>query len=130
MQLRALASESMADNEQKPTLSETDANLMRAWDLGMGEGGWSDAVMDEAERLLPSLLTAGYVEADGSTWRFSAAGVARAEALEGIATQPTQPKGIDPKTGKPYEPVEIPVPKRGTWDRLLKLAENTPLKHD
>lgn len=25
--------------------------------------------------------------------------------------QPTQPKGIDPKTGKPYEPAEIPVPK-------------------
>jgi hypothetical protein len=28
-------------------------------------------------------------------------------------TQPTQPKGIDPTTGKPYEPAEIPVPKRG-----------------
>jgi hypothetical protein len=41
-------------------------------------------------------------------------------------TQLTQPKGIDPKTGKPYEPVEIPVPKRGVFDRLLKRAENTP----
>lgn len=41
-------------------------------------------------------------------------------------TQPTQPKGIDPKTGKPYEPVQIPVPKRGVFDRLLKRAENTP----
>jgi hypothetical protein len=39
--------------------------------------------------------------------------------------QPTQPKGIDPKTGKPYEPVEIPVPKRSLWDRLLHRAENT-----
>jgi hypothetical protein len=28
-------------------------------------------------------------------------------------TQQTQPKGIDPKTGKPYKPIEIPVPKRG-----------------
>jgi hypothetical protein len=37
-------------------------------------------------------------------------------------TQPTQPKGIDPKTGKPYEPVEIPVPKRGEINRLLKRA--------
>lgn len=41
-------------------------------------------------------------------------------------TQQTQPKGIDPKTGKPYEPVEIPVPKRSAWDRLLHRAEHTP----
>ncbi len=32
-------------------------------------------------------------------------------------TQPTQPKGIDPKTGKPYPPVEIPVPTAGDVDR-------------
>ncbi len=44
--------------------------------------------------------------------------------------QPTQPKGIDPKTGKPYEPVEIPVPKQSTWDRLLRRAETTPLKDE
>jgi hypothetical protein len=43
-------------------------------------------------------------------------------------TQQTQPKGIDPKTGKPYEPVEIPVLKRSTWDRLLHHAESTPPK--
>lgn len=41
-------------------------------------------------------------------------------------TQPTQPKGIDPKTGDPHEPVEIPVPKQDTWDRLLHRAETTP----
>lgn len=35
-------------------------------------------------------------------------------------TQTTQPKGIDPKTGKPYEGIEIPVPKRSTWEKLLK----------
>ena len=40
-------------------------------------------------------------------------------------TQPTQPKGIDPTTGEPCVPVEIPVPRRGTWDRLLHRAENT-----
>ena len=45
-------------------------------------------------------------------------------------TQPTQPKGIDPKTGKPYEPVEIPVPKRAVFDRLLDRAEKTPAKQD
>jgi hypothetical protein len=38
-------------------------------------------------------------------------------------TQHTQPKGIDPETGKPYEPVEIPVPKREDFDKLLKRAE-------
>ena len=32
-------------------------------------------------------------------------------------TQKTQPKGIDPKTGKPYEPV-----KREEWDKLLRRA--------
>jgi len=41
-------------------------------------------------------------------------------------TQQTQPKGIDPKTGKPYEPIEIPVPKQSTWDRLLERAVNRP----
>jgi hypothetical protein len=49
---------------------------------------------------------------------------------EPTPTQLTQPKGIDPKTGKPYEPVEIPVPKRSTWDRLLHRAENTPNRDD
>jgi hypothetical protein len=39
-------------------------------------------------------------------------------------TQKTQPKGIDPKTGKPYEPVEIPVPKRREIDDLLDRAVN------
>lgn len=42
-------------------------------------------------------------------------------------TQPTQPKGIDPKTGEPYEPIEIPVPKRGVWEGLLgRAAAVTP----
>jgi hypothetical protein len=41
-------------------------------------------------------------------------------------TQLTQPKGIDAKTGKPYESIEIPVPKRSAFDRLLHRAENTP----
>jgi hypothetical protein len=37
-------------------------------------------------------------------------------------TQKTQPKGIDPKTGKPYEPIEIPIPKRGEIEDLLRRA--------
>lgn len=36
--------------------------------------------------------------------------------------QKTQPKGIDPDTGKPYPAVEIPVPKRSEIDRLLQKA--------
>ncbi len=35
-------------------------------------------------------------------------------------TQPTQPKGIDPKTGQPYEPVQIPVPKVSTFRAAIR----------
>lgn len=41
---------------------------------------------------------------------------------ESPPTQKTQPRGIDPKTGKPYEPVEIPVPKREDFFGVLKRA--------
>jgi hypothetical protein len=41
-------------------------------------------------------------------------------------TQPTQPKGIDPKTGKPYEPVEIPVPTEGGVMNLLEKVAHAP----
>jgi hypothetical protein len=43
---------------------------------------------------------------------------------EPTPTQQTQPKGIDPKTGKPFEPVEIPVPKRGDWAHIVRRASN------
>jgi hypothetical protein len=61
-----------------------DTALMRAWNLGMDEAGWSEAVMDEAERLLPTLLDAGYVGIDDNagTWWFTKEGIARAEAIE------------------------------------------------
>jgi hypothetical protein len=36
--------------------------------------------------------------------------------------QKTQPKGIDPKTGKPYEPIEIPPLKRGEFEDVLRRA--------
>jgi hypothetical protein len=46
-------------------------------------------------------------------------------AAEG--TRPTQPKGIDPATGKPFEPIEIPVPKReDVEDALDRLIGATP----
>jgi len=34
--------------------------------------------------------------------------------------QKTTPNGIDPKTGKPYEPVEIPVPKQRDFEDVLR----------
>jgi hypothetical protein len=52
---------------------------------------------------------------------------------EAEPTQQTQPKGVDPKTGKPYEPVEIPVPKREDIEGLVGRAakpvpQDAPLK--
>jgi hypothetical protein len=45
-------------------------------------------------------------------------------------TQLTQPKGINPETGEPYEPVEIPVPKRTEWERVLARAAHTKIELD
>ncbi len=61
---------------------DADAALTRAWSLGEGEDGWSDAVMGEAESLLPMLIEAGYVETKGNTWNFTPEGVARAMELD------------------------------------------------
>jgi len=36
--------------------------------------------------------------------------------------QQTKPKGKDKRTGKPAEPIEIPVPERGAFDSLVKRA--------
>jgi hypothetical protein len=41
---------------------------------------------------------------------------------ESQPTQRTQPKGIDPKTGKPYEPIEILVPQEREIEDLLSRA--------
>lgn len=59
-----------------------DKALTEAWDLGMDEAGWTDAVMQRAEELLPALLAAGYAAADSGRWWFTPEGVARAEELE------------------------------------------------
>jgi hypothetical protein len=63
---------------------DADEALMRAWDLGMDDAGWTDAVMAEAERLLPTLVEAGYVVTDdeAGTWWFSDDGKSRAVLLE------------------------------------------------
>ena len=58
-----------------------DAALTEAWNLGEGDGGWSDAVMKDAERLLPTLVKKGYAETSGNTWNFTPQGVARAREL-------------------------------------------------
>jgi Putative prokaryotic signal transducing protein len=44
---------------------------------------------------------------------------------DAAVAQQTQPKGTD-KDGEPYEPADIPVPKRSAFDRLIGRAENTP----
>jgi hypothetical protein len=36
-------------------------------------------------------------------------------------TQPTQPRGKD-EHGEPHEPIEISVPKRADFERVLKKA--------
>ena len=43
-------------------------------------------------------------------------------------TQKTQPHGIDPKTGKPYKPVDIPIPKRKDVDSLMDRATKGPTR--
>jgi CspA family cold shock protein len=68
--------------------------------------------------------TDGHAGQDGCDHRAS-----WVEALP-LGRQPTHPKGVNPKTGKPYEPGEIPVPKRSAWDQLLHNAENTPPTKD
>jgi hypothetical protein len=56
---------------------DADSALIRAWELGMDEDGWTDAVMEKAELLLPILLEAGYAATDDdlNSWSFTAEGV-------------------------------------------------------
>jgi hypothetical protein len=61
---------------------DADAALIEAWNLGEGEDGWSDAVMAEAERLLPILVEAGYATTEANKWNFTPKGVERAIELE------------------------------------------------
>lgn len=37
-------------------------------------------------------------------------------------TQQTQPQGINPKTGKPYKGIEIPVPSEDDFEKLVRRA--------
>jgi hypothetical protein len=61
---------------------EADDALIRAWNLcDDHDDGWSDAVMAEAERLLPILIDAGYAKTKDATWNFTPKGIARACSL-------------------------------------------------
>ncbi len=60
-------------------MDATDAALIKAWELFLED--CSEQVQAELEALLPTLLHAGYAEADEYTWRFTPHGVARAESL-------------------------------------------------
>jgi hypothetical protein len=66
---------------------DADTALMRAWDLGMDEPGWTEEVIKEADRLLPTLVAAGYAVVDDETsasytWRFTEKGIARADRIQ------------------------------------------------
>jgi len=119
----------MADTPHgaEPTPVEIDAMLVRAWRLFVEDQ--TDEVIDALEPLIAPLERAGYAEVAGYAWGFTAAGIARAEELdpdEDQPTQQTQPKGIDPKTGKSYEPVEIPVPKERDIEDLISRSAKRP----
>lgn len=47
---------------------DADDALIRAYNLGMGDAGWTDEVMDKAEELLPTLVAAGYVAVESPAW--------------------------------------------------------------
>lgn len=55
----------------------------------------------------------------------AASGPAMARVPDDRPKQPTQPKGKK-RSGEPHEPVEVPVPKRGEIDRLLRRAADPP----
>jgi hypothetical protein len=69
---------------------DADEALLRAWNLGMDEAGWTDEVTEEAGTLLPTLLAAGYaaIEEQAWTWWFTEKGIARAEELESSRPEP------------------------------------------
>lgn len=60
-------------------VAEADSALVRAWRLALEDA--SDEVECEFESLLPTLIAAGYAEADEFTWHFTSEGAARAERL-------------------------------------------------
>jgi len=60
-------------------MGDADSALLRAWELSVGD--WTDEVEAEIETLLPTLVEAGYASAEEHLWRFTPAGVARAEEL-------------------------------------------------
>lgn len=71
-------------NEAQPTADEA---LLRSFDFGMSDEGWTEADSEEAGRLLPILVDAGYARIPSagdpwSVWSFTPAGVARHDALK------------------------------------------------
>lgn len=60
-------------------MSDSDEALRKVWALRQEER--ADELVDAIEPVFDLLLESGYVEADGRRWRFTQAGVDRAEAL-------------------------------------------------
>jgi hypothetical protein len=64
-------------------MDDLDRVVIRAWELSSED--YTDEVYAAFEEMLPMLEAAGYVDADEHLWRWTAEGVARAEALTGEA---------------------------------------------
>jgi hypothetical protein len=76
----------MSPERNYDPIMDVDTALLRAYDLGMDEAGWTEEVMEEADQLLPTLVAAGYAAVDDKTstsytWRFTPTGVARIREL-------------------------------------------------
>jgi hypothetical protein len=60
-------------------LSDADKALARAWRLGAED--YTPELEDAFEKLLPTLVEAGYAATEGHTWHFTGKGVERAEVI-------------------------------------------------
>jgi len=74
---------------------DADEALLKAWLLGEDEDGWSDAVKEMAEQLLPTLIAAGYVWATDGKWNFTPEGVKRAMELDSGGASETPSEDVD-----------------------------------
>jgi hypothetical protein len=81
-------------------VNAADEALLRSFELGMDDDGWTDAVMEEVDGLLPVLIEAGYARIDSTsgelyTWSYTTEGVARYDQLLAIAQDRVSDKSLE-----------------------------------